>query len=243
MYKQAGIYVRKTKPEDIVFNIYFIDLELPWIILLPGLPQYIHKQWYLKKLVQSYCVLNPYYPGSFHSDGQFNISSLVQTVESSLRLLEAGKFYDFFEGVTYRHNGVLDSIWGLSFGSNVLFDYMTRCDKRLIKPVLFSPLIQLSNPTQNKYWHQKLTFLGSEVYRNIYRGYNPKELFRWLQIMENRKVKNTYKNGVVIFGKNDRLVDESFLKEKFPNFEIKAIDNLAHEVDNLVNAYITEGYV
>lgn len=242
MYKQAGMYVRKTKVGDIVFNIYFTDLTLPWIILLPGLPQYVHKQWYLKKLIQSRCVLNPYYPGSFHSDGQFNTASLGRVVDDSLDLLESGEFYDFFEDKIYSHGGVLDSVWGLSFGSNVLFDYMTQDNKRLIKPMLFGPLIQMSNPEQDKYFKQKVAFLGTEVYRNIYRGYNPQEVFEWVQGMENKSIKNTFKDGVVLFGKNDRLIDGDFLRSKFPTFEIKELDGFEHEIDNLVDRYITENY-
>lgn len=215
-------------------------MDLPWIILLPGLPQYIHKQWYLKKLIKTHCVLNPYYPGSFHSDGEFCVDSLKGVVEDSLNLLCSGEFYDFFEQTSYQHSGVIDSVWGLSFGSNILFDYMNRCDRPSIRPVLFGPLIQFSNPAQEKYWRQKLTFLRTEVYKNIYRGYNPDELLEWLQNMEFKQIRDIYKDGVVIFGKNDRLIDGSFLKKKFPNFEIKAIDNLTHEVDNLVNVYLAD---
>ena len=242
MYKQAGMYVRKTKVENIVFNIYFTDLALPWVILLPGLPQYVHKQRYLKKLIQSRCVLNPYYSGSFHSDGQFNVSSLGRVVDNSLDLLESGEFYDFFENVTYSHSGILDSVWGLSFGSNVLFDYMTRDNKRLIKPVLFGPFIQMSNPEQDKYFNQKLPFLGTDVYKNVYRGYNPKEVFEWIREMEYKNIKKMYKNGVVVFGKNDRMIDGNFLRKKFPTFEVEAVDGFEHEIDDLTNLYVTERY-
>ncbi|MFZ5424914.1 MAG: hypothetical protein ACOZAO_03880 [Patescibacteria group bacterium] len=241
MYKQAGFYVRKTLVEDIVFNVFFTDLSKPWIIFLPGLPQYIHKHWYLKDLIQDYCVLNPYYPGSFHSFGEFTPTSFTKTVDTSITLLETKEFFDHFEQKAFEHTGVISGIWGLSFGANLIVEYLSRTSNVDIPVVIVSPMLKMSMPVLNDYWKQKTRFLASPVYQNIFRGLNDAAFRDWLNSTEALEIPPKTR-GVLLYGKNDRYMDADFLSAKFSALDIHILEEYAHEVDNIIGFYVKSNY-
>ena len=237
MYKQAGLYVRKTIKHGIVYNIYTQNFSHPWIILLPGLPQYVHKQAYLKQLTKSYSVLVPYYPGSFHSDGKFTVKNVRDTLPSCLNLIRHGNFYDYFDKRNYQCNTEIKYILGLSFGGNVLFDYMSDSLLENIIPVFVSPMFNISSPSQSKYCEEKLNFLESQVYKNVYRGLNKERFMQWMKLLESKTVSSNQK-GQLVFGRDDKYMEESFLEEKFPMFTIKRIFGYSQEVASILEHYI-----
>jgi hypothetical protein len=240
MYKQTNLYVRKTLIKGIVYNFYFSDLSKPWIILLSGLPQYIFKQNYLKTLIETYSIIAPYYPGSFHSYKRFSLNNILQTTNETIKLIENGEIYDYFENKKYKiSNNNIDWIFGLSFGANVLFDFLLKKDKDYLpntKFLLVSPMFNVSQDKQRLYWKQKLSFLSSKVYSNIYRGINDLELITWFSGLEQSITQE--KNGIVLYGREDIYIDKFFLKEKFPNFKIIPVNGYSHEVDKLVEYFI-----
>jgi UDP-galactopyranose mutase len=238
MYKQAGIYVHKTLVNKIVYNIYYSDLSLPWIVLLPGLPQYVHKQNYLKKLISGYCILNPYYPGSFHSYGEFTVPNLQELVMESIELISQKEFFDYFNENIYKHSGQLKSIWGLSFGANLLYDYLLQKPELYCDYLFVSPMFNLQLAGQNRYWQQKLSFLSTEVYANVYRGLNKSEFLKWMRHLEENDINKMKYSTKVLYGEDDKYIDENFLRKKFNISSLLPMKGYAHEIDNMLESYI-----
>jgi UDP-galactopyranose mutase len=238
MYKQAGIYVHKTLVNKIVYNIYYSDLTLPWIILLPGLPQYIHKQSYLKKLISNYCILNPYYPGSFHSYGEFRVANLRRLVKESINLVSNKKFFDYFEEKKYNHSGLLEAIWGLSFGANLLYDYLLQKPNLYCDYLFVAPMFNLQLTSQKRYWEQKLSFLSKEVYMNVYRGLNKSEFLKWMRDLEDNDIDKKKYSIKVLYGEDDKYMDENFLSKKFSTTSLFPVKGYGHEIDNMLESHI-----
>ena len=225
-----------------VYNLLFTNLEHKWIIFLPGLPQYMHKQSYLKQLMQDYNVLIPYYPGSFHSGKKFTPKYLERVIPDCIKIIKDKVFYDYFERKKYTHSGEIEGIWGLSFGSILITQYLT-CSKQPLNTnyLLAGPMFILTKELENKYWVPKLTFLQSKVYSKVYRGLNSNNLIAWIHNIEKKNIPGSAK-GLILTGDNDTYMDLNFLKEKFSNFVFKSVRGYSHEVDNIISLYIESGY-
>lgn len=238
MYKQAGIYVHKTLVNKIVYNIYYSELSLPWLILLPGLPQYIHKQSYLRKLISNYCILNPYYPGSFHSYDTFTVANLKKLVRESIKLISKEEFFDYYKKEVYTHSGQLEAIWGLSFGANLLYDYLLQKPNVYCDYLFVSPMFNLHLTSQKRYWQQKLSFLSTEVYQNVYRGLNKTEFLKWMKYLEDNDINKKDYSIKVLYGEDDKYMNRDFLKRKFDIETLLPMSGYAHEIDNMLESYI-----
>lgn len=217
MYKQAGIVVRKVKVDNIVSNIYFEDINLPWLILLPGLPQYFHKQSYFQDLVKKYVVLTPYYPGSFHSYGEFNLEELRKVIPECIKFIQKKEFYDFFESKLYKHSGEIAGIIGLSFGADLIIDYLAEEKSTyMTKYCLISPLFDMNNEKVIDYWDKKLGFLSSEVYTQIYKNLNKIELKNFFKNLTTKKIISD-KEIYIVAGKEDKYVTQELIGSYFPS--------------------------
>ena len=234
MYKQAGIVVRKVRIGNIVANIYFEDINLPWLILLPGLPQYFHKQSYFQELIKKYVVLTPYYPGSFHSYGEFKLNQLEEVIPKCFEFINKREFYDFFESKLYKHSGKIEGIMGLSFGANLILDYLNKNDvNKNIIFCLISPIFDMNNEKVEDYWNKKLGFLATEVYTQIYKQLDIDELKKFFKQLTETK-NSTNSNIFVIAGDGDKYVTKDFIKSYFPKARHHFFEGIGHEVDKLL---------
>ncbi len=239
MYKQSGLYVRKTLINNIVYNIYFSNLSKSWLIILPGIPQYIFKQSYIRDLIKNYSVLVPYYSGSFHSNGRFDVSSLKKTLHESINLIKNGEFYEYFEKKKYVCNTKISWVFGFSFGAIVLYDYLSSSKEGTLpttEKLMISPMFNISNKKLLTYWDQKLDFLSSNVYKNVYRGLKKKEIITWFKNLE--KKTSLSSSGILLYGEEDKYINNLFYKEKLPNYKEVIAKGYSHEIDKLVEYFI-----
>lgn len=239
MYKQTNLYVRKTLENDIVYNIYSSDFNNPWIVILPGIPQYIFKQEFLKSLIRNYNVLSPYYLGSFNSNGIFSIQNIQKIIPESINLINKGELYEYFEKKIYKINTSVAWIFGLSFGGSVLFDFLASQNETILKNIqklIVSPMFNISKNELSSYWNQKLDFLSSPVYKNIYRGLNKSDIIKWFANIENKEPIKS--NGILLYGEQDKYIDKEFYNQKLPNFTKKICTGYSHDIEKLLEYFI-----
>lgn len=236
MYQQAGMIVRKVRFGDIVANIYLEDINLPWLIVLPGIPYYFHKQAYFKKLVSKYTVLAPHYPGSYHSYGTFKLNALKNVIKECLDFISINEFYDYFESKPYKHKGEISGMIGLSFGANLLLDYLVNENSlKNLKYCLISPIFDMNNDEVNSYWEKKLSFLLTEVNSQVYRGMDKSELKNFFQeLMMKKQNYRNFDDLFIVRGTDDKYVTEGFIDSYFPSSKFKSFSKVSHEVDKLL---------
>jgi pimeloyl-ACP methyl ester carboxylesterase len=133
--------VYRIKHKGIVSEVYLpASRNGKVIILLGGLPSFLYKNKLTMSLVEDgFTVLQPFYSGSFDSDGNFLPAECVNDVSVFLEIAKKGKFKELYYGkeISFSVNEVF--IFGVSYGSSIAC--LASGIKGISKIVLISPVL------------------------------------------------------------------------------------------------------
>jgi len=164
--------------ESIVDHLLVID-EL--IIFFPGLPQFIDKRFFEKKVSQNTAFMSIYYYGTWLSGGEFLPTTIYTTVSDAINFAKSGKCTTSFDGSNFEWKYNRCKVIGCSFsGNSILNGSIKKNDVSLIE--LYNPLIYLENtdisniPGFDKLKfndvNRNFLFFVRNGYANVLRGIN-----------------------------------------------------------------------
>lgn len=185
--------------------------------------------------------VHPYYPGSWFSDGDFNLNSTIESVNEWLEFLKTKIFYDEYCGKRYYLNYNYIFIVGLSFGTYPILRANSFNINIPYQIILINPVISFFQQNKNRIFKKSIDLLRKNIftlYRNIYRA-SSKSQEEWFKLFDgildsNLKI-NILPNTEIHIGEIDKLVSIKDLKRmKVPEEKIHIIPKAAHGGDSLI---------
>lgn len=185
--------------------------------------------------------LQPYYPGSWFSDGNFTLNSVIKSVEDWLGFIEKRKFYDqyFHKEYHLRYDYIL--LVGLSFGAYPIIKTKLQKIENLHQIILVNPVLSFWLQKNNRFFKESVCLLKKNIfnlYKNIYRASSraQKEWFKLFNGNLDSNIKiNIPINAKFYIGKLDPIVTVRDLKKMgILEEKIHVISKAKHGGDSLL---------
>jgi hypothetical protein len=219
----------RIKFKDILIGVW-LNGNKGYIIISPGLPQYIDKHHsVIKKLSQmGYNIFTPRYIGSWESDANFSLKNCIETIDQTIEMVGLGKAIESFDvsEVSWLNNLPI-SLIGFSFGALPVL--LSKNDARKI---LVCPFVNMAYHTVNS---------GGEdmehTFKFLHRGYPNVYRLNVSEIMKELKdVKYPENNShlTIVAGLQDKVIplDEvDFISKKYPSTIYKL--PMAHSLNDI----------
>lgn len=226
-------------------------------LLIPGLPQFIHKSFFGNRLREGRAFFYVYYYGSWFSGGRFTFRNCQKTVTEAIKFVQGKigiKTYDK-KNIKWEYQNLF--LVGNSFGGSPILS--SKIDKKDIKKIiLISPLSFFfkkdllkvcSNSSFKKIikrYKETLFFLRNGNF-NIFRGIKDKSWDKYfLGKEEKAKIKIDGKSPpIIIFHGNKDGVVESFFSEELQKMhpeivQSKIISGIGHNFEELFDKFDKE---
>jgi len=135
-------------------------------LIVPGLPQFTHKNFFKDKVNENTAFFYLYYYGSWFSSGNFSFKNSIKSVKDAINFIKNKQGIKTFDNKQIEWNYQNLFLIGSSFGGNVALS--TKINKKDIKKIiLYAPFFtEYSDIKANK---KQLDFL-IRGYKNNFRG-------------------------------------------------------------------------
>jgi len=219
------------------------------IIIVPGLPQEINKDFFKNKVSKDTAFLSINYLGSHLSGGIFSYLNCQKSVQLAIELAnkkQARKTFDD-QTISWAYDNLI--LVGSSFAGNpILKSKVLKSDVK--KVVLLAPLVFLNRKDVKEFLNEQemtdfygfnsffLKFL-QRGYKFAYRGINNKLWNKLLSGQEPEsaiRLMDDYPDIVVFHGKQDKeapVKSSQYLKQKFDQVQLVIADNVGHDWEKL----------
>jgi esterase/lipase len=126
------------------------------LIILPGLPSYLGKHELAKKLVKKgITIFQPFYSGSFDSDGDFNPINAIKDVDTIVQMVKKETHKELYFGKTLKYKVDTICLAGISFGSSIV---ALSSNKTIDNMILISPVLSYDQKFINEVYNTKFNF-------------------------------------------------------------------------------------
>lgn len=207
------------------------------IVFLPGLPGYNHKNWLSRALAENgFDVIEPFYPGTWSSDGDFLPQSVIESVKDIHESIKNNNLFDLYNNQFIKLKSHEIHIMGNSFGTNVIQSspFIKLYRKKILLGLVptFNYTFLKDYPLDPEHFYKFL----QTGFRNIYRC---SQWSFWLLEFQGKGEffnKNFLerKNVLIIQGQTDTFSEDLLKKTtlKDLDLDIDFIQNAGHSIDS-----------
>jgi len=220
-------------------------------LVFPGLPNFIHKDFFGEKVDRNNAFFSIYYLGTWLSGRSFTYENCKKTVELAVEFVKNKKGIKTFDNKQVRWNYENLHLTGYSFAGNpVISAKISKTDVKNV--ILFAPLLFLHKKDVFKYLKDEkavdnfyafslfyLEFLR-RGYKFAFRGIEKQSWNKYFSGKDPKsfvKIDKNYPNVIIFHGKSDEKIKYTsslfFQKEKCPQAKIILVDNVGHDLEKL----------
>jgi hypothetical protein len=220
-------------------------------LVFPGLPNFIHKDFFNDKVDKDNAFFSIYYLGTWLSGGIFTYKNCKKTIKLAVEFAKNKKGIKTFDNEKIYWDYKNLHLIGYSFtGNPILSSKISKTDVKNV--ILFAPLIFLHKKDLYSYLKNKkeinnfyafnlfyLDFLR-RGYKFALRGINQKSWSKYFSGKDPEsliKVGKNYPNVIIFHGKEDEKIKYNssifFKKEKCPQTKIILVNNVGHDLEKL----------
>ncbi len=226
-----------------------IDLK-KLIIIYPGLPQFLDKEFFEKKIKKGQAYLKVDYYGSWMSGGNFTPDNCVKTINDTMLFLKKASHRVTYDSSIFKIKAKSKILVGYSFAAQHIL--RSNVSKKFIDKIyLFAPLVFLNKNQVKKVFSHKLqedSFYNFSLsylnfmragYDEILRGIKAKSWDVYFSGNDKKSLIRTNKSLPQIYiymAENDDripLPSRVLFKNLFPSSKINVIKDAGHNLDGL----------
>lgn len=231
--------IYKSSLNGIIFEFAFtgnIENINHAVIMCDGLPSIPKQKNFIKTIAnKGVLVIYPRYRGTWESEGNFLKNSPVSDIKEIVEFIKGGcKITELYNLKEFNFNIEKISVAGVSFGGAVSLALASMEEVNHI--YAYSPILNFSSFSDEKYNCQDLSFLGDFIQRAfpfVYR-FNKDDWSKMIKggLFEPLSLINEidFKKITVIYGKDDNVIDYRYITDslKGKNIDFALLDNEGH---------------
>jgi hypothetical protein len=247
IYKNLAIHFYYSKES---FSKGLIKVKNLFLVF-PGLPNFIHKDFFNDKVDRNNAFCSIYYLGTWLSGGSFTYKNCKKTVELAVEFAKNKKWVKTFDNKQIRWSYKNLHLIGYSFaGNSVVSAKISKTDVKNV--ILFAPLLFLNKKDVSRYLKDRkaidnfytfslfyLKFLR-RGYKFAFRGIEKQSWDRYFSGEDPKsfvKIDKNYPKIIIFHGKLDEKIKYTsslfFQKEKCSGAKIILVDNVGHNLEKL----------